>query len=836
MPVESGSMSYWSSLQRSLTDRADALMEYTDSLLVDSDRSDDGFTRALKMCRLYTRVFIDSLKHDIGVATSEIERREVAEGHLQDFMERYARIDRWLSRGSQSAVPRALQTICRRQFDAAGLTSFEPVLTVGAPDSFEAARTTDLHKYLFHGPKRYDEKTAEEVDELRGDKALAIISVPYIEGTRTLWYPITVGHEICHLRMAETTAGIKLADLASRWIASSSTHYDAAVEQLKSESSEFGAEKLIRGALLNNFRLWTVEMACDLNAVRLFGPAGARAIAEFVSLADSTPSEASFESTHPPSALRLEIMLRYLERLGFPMEELKRQVSAWPEPPGSGEHHDAVTRLLISALDRATDDLCEMLSSWGFQLESSDEFEQMVQGCVDNLLDGAPCGTHLRCNEGDSWSSTTTAHVVNAAWHARETLATDSGEHTADGQALLARNMLPKGEQRLHLDRLAAKAIDSIELARLWRDTSKIVSPDRIKSGDRLDNGDTVAGGILSSFQIVERLKLDNLAESKRLLVTPLFSDAVTEAGVDLRLGPDFIVFRHSATAAFDPLSRAHDPRMVQKRVTKSWGERFVLHPNELVLAATLEYLVIPSDLSAQVITRSSYGRLGLMTATAVQIQPGSRGCITLELKNQGETPIVLTPGARVAQLILWSVIDPAKARPAKYWFPTGPEFSKAHDDPEGVELSKLGARVHERQPDATLPLEVRFAGSFSDCEYFAETAEKVHGTSNLQRPRAEEDPAGCEFCATTTILARVLQRWGAAQAQGMQVVHEPGKWELELHSEPSIDRAMIELRGEGAASADGLLLDGRDPGFIRTALDELMIDPAFAHLATMPV
>lgn len=53
----------------------------------------------------------------------------------------------------------------------------------------------------------------------------------------------------------------------------------------------------------------------------------------------------------------------------------------------------------------------------------------------------------------------------------------------------------------------------------------------------------------------------------------------------------------------------------MQMAVEKAWGDVFHLHPGQLVLAATLEYLVMPPDLAAQVITRSSYGRLGLISA-----------------------------------------------------------------------------------------------------------------------------------------------------------------------------------------------------------------------------
>jgi deoxycytidine triphosphate deaminase len=126
-----------------------------------------------------------------------------------------------------------------------------------------------------------------------------------------------------------------------------------------------------------------------------------------------------------------------------------------------------------------------------------------------------------------------------------------------------------------------------------------------------------------------------------------------------------------------------NDPRSIQSKVEVPWGGRFVLHPRVLVLAATLEYLVMPPDLTAQVVTRSSYGRLGLLSATAIQVHPHWHGCLTLELVNLGTLPLELTPGERVAQLVLSRVTPTDMASDVKYACPTEPEFSRVRNDPE---------------------------------------------------------------------------------------------------------------------------------------------------------
>jgi dCTP deaminase len=75
-----------------------------------------------------------------------------------------------------------------------------------------------------------------------------------------------------------------------------------------------------------------------------------------------------------------------------------------------------------------------------------------------------------------------------------------------------------------------------------------------------------------------------------------------------------------------------------------------------------------------------------LIIATACSVAPGFKGCITLELLNQGEVPLVLYPGVRIAQLIFQRTEQESDYRDSggpKYDCPTGPEFSRIHHDEE---------------------------------------------------------------------------------------------------------------------------------------------------------
>jgi len=160
---------------------------------------------------------------------------------------------------------------------------------------------------------------------------------------------------------------------------------------------------------------------------------------------------------------------------------------------------------------------------------------------------------------------------------------------------------------------------------------------------------------MLSGREIRRRL----ISRGSGLAITPILDRRqIDRASVDLRLGPDMIVARRTTgLAVFDParVDEIEDRlRDYQEYVRRPLGSAFYLHPGEFAIARTLEYVRLPENLSAQAMGRSSWGRLGLIIATATLVQPGFHGTITLELSNLGTVPIVLYVGVQIAQLALF--------------------------------------------------------------------------------------------------------------------------------------------------------------------------------------
>jgi dCTP deaminase len=187
--------------------------------------------------------------------------------------------------------------------------------------------------------------------------------------------------------------------------------------------------------------------------------------------------------------------------------------------------------------------------------------------------------------------------------------------------------------------------------------------------------------GVLHESEIKARMGRSKYED--RLLVTPLLDESqIGPASIDIRLGSSIIIPQKTYSGSHDVTDKSSirevERRMYDRR-TLQYHSRFTLHPNQLILAVTLEYISLPFDVSCVIASRSSWGRLGLIVATAAMVQPGYKGCLTLELANLSEGPIALYPGLPVGQLIFYDVLSHGGKRSyeGRYECPTEAEFPK---------------------------------------------------------------------------------------------------------------------------------------------------------------
>lgn len=131
---------------------------------------------------------------------------------------------------------------------------------------------------------------------------------------------------------------------------------------------------------------------------------------------------------------------------------------------------------------------------------------------------------------------------------------------------------------------------------------------------------------------------------------------------LDLRLGRWFRSFKQTHTPSFS-LAPANKETLKTKQHFIQFGRPFVIHPGSFVLGATLEWLSLPTGLSAYVTGKSTLGRHGLIIETAAGIHPGFSGCLTLELGNVGEIPLEIYPGMKICQVFFHEVEASAVGR-----------------------------------------------------------------------------------------------------------------------------------------------------------------------------
>jgi len=212
----------------------------------------------------------------------------------------------------------------------------------------------------------------------------------------------------------------------------------------------------------------------------------------------------------------------------------------------------------------------------------------------------------------------------------------------------------------------------------LYREGLKNLNRNKIKRFNRF---------LFESIYPQQIAKIHSKIEAERLTVTPILNPKVQieGPGIDLRLSNQFIVFNPEHISHFNiGKLDSMEVRKYQNHVVVPFHNPFILHPKTIVLGSTLEYISMPTNLEGTLEGRSSWARLGLIVATACAIDPGFKGCVTLELTNLGNIPLSLYPGIRLAKLILSDTSSPSVyPEEKKYFCQIGPEFSKVYSDKE---------------------------------------------------------------------------------------------------------------------------------------------------------
>jgi dCTP deaminase len=166
-------------------------------------------------------------------------------------------------------------------------------------------------------------------------------------------------------------------------------------------------------------------------------------------------------------------------------------------------------------------------------------------------------------------------------------------------------------------------------------------------------------------------------------------SKSIGTGSVDLAIGTAFLPAEPSSLPSLRLAERGlvAPGRIRDTGIQPLFGEvrvhpkgTFVMQPRQFVLTATFEYISMPYDLAGLIQSRSTFGRMGIIAATAAYVAPGFKGCPTLEVVNAGEVPIELEPYQQICQIVLLSANEP-EISTSRYHLSTRPRSAKV-DDP----------------------------------------------------------------------------------------------------------------------------------------------------------
>jgi dCTP deaminase len=169
---------------------------------------------------------------------------------------------------------------------------------------------------------------------------------------------------------------------------------------------------------------------------------------------------------------------------------------------------------------------------------------------------------------------------------------------------------------------------------------------------------------ILCKEEILRRMRKLKVSDPGNLVITPLIygkeSEVFDADSVDLRLGSHFLLPKSLDQPYFYPDRSSSSSLHVHVHVPL--GQFLVVAAHQTILGATLEFIKLPVDVSGEVLTKSSVARTFIVVETAPWIHPQYRGCLTLEIANVSNTPVLLYPGRRICQLVLMEVSAPIQA------------------------------------------------------------------------------------------------------------------------------------------------------------------------------
>jgi len=122
-------------------------------------------------------------------------------------------------------------------------------------------------------------------------------------------------------------------------------------------------------------------------------------------------------------------------------------------------------------------------------------------------------------------------------------------------------------------------------------------------------------------------------------------SYGLSSYGYDARVSNEFKIFTNVNSEIVDPKN------FKQSNFISKKGSECIIPPNSFVLACTVEYFKIPSDIMVICLGKSTYARCGIIV-NVTPLEPEWEGYVTLEFSNTTPLPAKIYANEGVAQFI----------------------------------------------------------------------------------------------------------------------------------------------------------------------------------------
>ncbi len=153
-----------------------------------------------------------------------------------------------------------------------------------------------------------------------------------------------------------------------------------------------------------------------------------------------------------------------------------------------------------------------------------------------------------------------------------------------------------------------------------------------------------------------------------------VISYGLSSYGYDARVSDDFKIFTNVDSAIVDPKNFSDTSFVTRK------AETCLIPPNSFVLAHTVEYFKIPSDVLVICLGKSTYARCGLVV-NVTPLEPGWEGHVTLEISNTTPLPAKVYAHEGICQFLFFKGHSPCEQsyadRGGKYMKQTGVTLPK---------------------------------------------------------------------------------------------------------------------------------------------------------------